>query len=237
MTRSVSYLPLSHIAEQMFSIHIPISIGYPIYFAESIEKLLDNLKEVQPTVFFGVPRVWEKFHAGSRRRARPRHRRQGQARRLGAGGRPASGGHREPGRQALGPARRQTGAGRAGATRSSRPASAWTGCAAAISGAAPIATERARVLRRLPHLDPRGLRPVGGLRPDHVQPAGQDQVRQRRARLSGCRGAARRRRRDPRCGAATCSSATSRTPPPPPRPSRTAGCTPATSARSTPRGS
>ena len=61
---SVSYLPLSHIAEQMFSIHIPISIGYPIYFAESIEALLDNLKEVKPTVFFAVPRVWEKFHAG-----------------------------------------------------------------------------------------------------------------------------------------------------------------------------
>ncbi len=61
---SVSYLPLSHIAEQMFSVHNPISIGYPIYFAESIDALLDNLKEVQPTVFFAVPRVWEKFHAG-----------------------------------------------------------------------------------------------------------------------------------------------------------------------------
>ena len=61
---SVSYLPLSHIAEQMFSIHIPITMGYPVSFAESIDALLDNLKEVQPTVFFAVPRVWEKFHAG-----------------------------------------------------------------------------------------------------------------------------------------------------------------------------
>jgi long-chain acyl-CoA synthetase len=61
---SVSYLPLSHIAEQMFSIHIPITKGYPVYFAESIEALLDNLKEVRPTIFFAVPRVWEKFHAG-----------------------------------------------------------------------------------------------------------------------------------------------------------------------------
>ncbi len=61
---SVSYLPLSHIAEQMFSVHIPISVGYPVYFAESIEALLDNLKSVSPTVFFAVPRVWEKFQSG-----------------------------------------------------------------------------------------------------------------------------------------------------------------------------
>jgi long-chain acyl-CoA synthetase len=35
-----------------------------VYFAESIEKLADNLKDCRPTAFFGVPRVWEKFHAG-----------------------------------------------------------------------------------------------------------------------------------------------------------------------------
>ena len=61
---SVSYLPLSHIAEQMFTIHIPITVGYRVYFAESIEVLLDNLKTVRPTVFFAVPRVWEKFQSG-----------------------------------------------------------------------------------------------------------------------------------------------------------------------------
>jgi long-chain acyl-CoA synthetase len=62
--RLVSYLPLSHIAEQMFSIHVPVSTGYQIYFAESIEALPDNIKEVRPTLFFAVPRVWEKFHDG-----------------------------------------------------------------------------------------------------------------------------------------------------------------------------
>ncbi len=61
---SVSYLPLSHIAEQMFSIHGPITATTPIYFAESLDQLPDNLKEVQPTIIFGVPRIWEKFHAG-----------------------------------------------------------------------------------------------------------------------------------------------------------------------------
>jgi len=60
----LSYLPLSHIAEQMFTIHGPITAGAQVYFAESVEKMPDNLKEVQPTIFFGVPRVWEKFHAG-----------------------------------------------------------------------------------------------------------------------------------------------------------------------------
>jgi len=62
--KSLSYLPLSHIAEQMFTLHAPITSGASVYFAESVEKMPDNLKEVQPTVFFGVPRVWEKFHAG-----------------------------------------------------------------------------------------------------------------------------------------------------------------------------
>ena len=61
---SLSYLPLSHIAEQMFTLHAPITSGARVYFAQSIDKMPDNLKEVQPTVFFGVPRVWEKFHAG-----------------------------------------------------------------------------------------------------------------------------------------------------------------------------
>ena len=60
----LSYLPLSHIAEQMATIHMPATVGSSVYFAESIDKVPDDLKEVQPTIFFGVPRIWEKFHAG-----------------------------------------------------------------------------------------------------------------------------------------------------------------------------
>jgi long-chain acyl-CoA synthetase len=59
----LSYLPLSHIAEQMATILLPASVGSAVYYAESIERVADNLKEAQPTVFFGVPRIWEKFHA------------------------------------------------------------------------------------------------------------------------------------------------------------------------------
>jgi long-chain acyl-CoA synthetase len=59
----LSYLPLSHIAEQMCSLHMPATGGHTVYFAESIEKVPENLKDARPTVFFGVPRIWEKFHA------------------------------------------------------------------------------------------------------------------------------------------------------------------------------
>jgi long-chain acyl-CoA synthetase len=61
---SLSYLPLSHIAEQMATVHMPVTAGNTVYFAESLDKLADNLRDARPTVFFGVPRIWEKFHAG-----------------------------------------------------------------------------------------------------------------------------------------------------------------------------
>ncbi len=62
--RALSYLPMAHIAEQMITIHLAVYSGFAAYYAESIEKLADNLGETEPTVFFGVPRVWERIHAG-----------------------------------------------------------------------------------------------------------------------------------------------------------------------------
>jgi long-subunit acyl-CoA synthetase (AMP-forming) len=59
----LSYLPLSHIAEQVVSLHTPISCGGCTWFAESLEKLGTNLREVRPQFFFAVPRVWEKIQA------------------------------------------------------------------------------------------------------------------------------------------------------------------------------
>jgi long-chain acyl-CoA synthetase len=59
----LSYLPLSHIAEQIISLHCPVLMGAQVYFAESIDAMPRNLAEVRPTFFFGVPRVWEKFKA------------------------------------------------------------------------------------------------------------------------------------------------------------------------------
>lgn len=60
---TVSYLPLSHVAEQIMSIHAPMCKGSVLYFAESLETLGETLVEVRPTIFMGVPRVWEKIQA------------------------------------------------------------------------------------------------------------------------------------------------------------------------------
>ena len=59
----LSYLPLSHIAEQIVSIHGPMQAGATSCIAESLEKLGDNLREIRPHSFLGVPRVWEKIQA------------------------------------------------------------------------------------------------------------------------------------------------------------------------------
>jgi long-chain acyl-CoA synthetase len=61
--RLISYLPLAHIAEQLGAVHNHANVGYPLYFARDMESLGEHLKEVHPTVFFGVPRVWEKMQA------------------------------------------------------------------------------------------------------------------------------------------------------------------------------
>ncbi|MCC7538234.1 MAG: AMP-binding protein [Deltaproteobacteria bacterium] len=61
--RAISYLPLSHIAEQAISIYAAATAGGCTWFAESLEKLGENLREVRPTLFVGVPRVWEKIQA------------------------------------------------------------------------------------------------------------------------------------------------------------------------------
>ena len=59
----ISYLPLSHIAEQVVSLYAPLVAGACSWFAESLEQLGDNLREVRPHFFFAVPRVWEKIQA------------------------------------------------------------------------------------------------------------------------------------------------------------------------------
>jgi long-chain acyl-CoA synthetase len=61
---TLSYLPLCHVAERIFTTWFNAAGGVQVHFAESIETVQANLREVQPTILFGVPRIWEKILAG-----------------------------------------------------------------------------------------------------------------------------------------------------------------------------
>jgi len=60
----LTYLPLCHVAERIFSTWTMVASGAVLNFAEAIETVQLNLREVQPTLFFAVPRIWERIHAG-----------------------------------------------------------------------------------------------------------------------------------------------------------------------------
>lgn len=60
----VSYLPLCHIAERSFSVIYPLVVGgITVNFAEGIDTIQANIREIAPTIFFAVPRIWEKMHS------------------------------------------------------------------------------------------------------------------------------------------------------------------------------
>ena len=62
---SLSVLPLSHVFERM-GMYVYLMNGMAVHYAESIEKVPENLKEVRPTIFIGVPRIFEKVYAKAR---------------------------------------------------------------------------------------------------------------------------------------------------------------------------
>ena len=64
----LTYLPLCHVAERIFSTWTMCTAGPSLNFAESIDTVTLNLREIQPTVFFAVPRIWERL---LRRRPHP----------------------------------------------------------------------------------------------------------------------------------------------------------------------
>jgi len=97
----VCYLPLCHVAERIFSTTLSLMIGGQVNFAESIDTVQVNLREIAPQVFLGVPRIWEKLQYSAAIRiqdARPLARRiyrwgldlgQAHFRKIEAGGQPA----------------------------------------------------------------------------------------------------------------------------------------------------
>jgi long-chain acyl-CoA synthetase len=60
----LSYLPLCHIAERLNSAINAVHVGYVVNFGRGGPFFLNDLRDVQPTIFLGVPRVWEKMAAG-----------------------------------------------------------------------------------------------------------------------------------------------------------------------------
>lgn len=58
------FLPLCHVAERIGGYYVSLALGSVMNFAESPETVPDNLREVQPTAFLAVPRIWEKFYSG-----------------------------------------------------------------------------------------------------------------------------------------------------------------------------
>jgi long-chain acyl-CoA synthetase len=60
----LAFLPLCHVAERTFTAFLPLRSGAIANFAESVETVPDNIREVAPTTFFAVPRIWERFYSG-----------------------------------------------------------------------------------------------------------------------------------------------------------------------------
>ena len=66
--RFISFLPLSHSYERMAGLYFPMLINAEIYFCTSLEKLLYELKEVKPTIFSAVPRLYENIYKKVKKR-------------------------------------------------------------------------------------------------------------------------------------------------------------------------
>ena len=61
--RMVSYLPLAHIAERLATHYLCTYMAGQVWFCPNLGAVLEYIQAAQPTIFFGVPRVYEKFHA------------------------------------------------------------------------------------------------------------------------------------------------------------------------------
>src|SRR5262249_33544075 len=59
----LAFLPLCHVAGRTFTAFLPLRSGAVASFAESIETVPENVREVAPTLFFAVPRIWDRFYS------------------------------------------------------------------------------------------------------------------------------------------------------------------------------
>jgi long-subunit acyl-CoA synthetase (AMP-forming) len=70
--RGLSYLPLCHVAERIFVEVVSFYGGQTVFFAESLDTFIHDIRRARPTIFFAVPRIWTKFQHGVFTRMSPR---------------------------------------------------------------------------------------------------------------------------------------------------------------------
>lgn len=70
--RCLSYLPLAHIMERVGIEYTTVRLGGHLYFAESLDTFLADLRRAKPTLFISVPRLWVKFQQGVHSKLAPR---------------------------------------------------------------------------------------------------------------------------------------------------------------------
>jgi long-chain acyl-CoA synthetase len=61
---TISFLPLNHVYEQIFDLMMHLRSGHIVNFTENTDTVMNDLRDVSPTLFHAVPRIWEKFHSG-----------------------------------------------------------------------------------------------------------------------------------------------------------------------------
>ena len=61
---SISFLPLNHVYEQIFDLMIHMTIGHIVNFTENTDTVMADMRDVSPTIFHAVPRIWEKYYSG-----------------------------------------------------------------------------------------------------------------------------------------------------------------------------
>lgn len=61
---SISFLPLNHVYEQIYDLMIHMTVGHIVNFTENTDTVMSDMRDVSPTLFHAVPRIWEKYYSG-----------------------------------------------------------------------------------------------------------------------------------------------------------------------------
>ncbi len=61
---SISFLPLNHVYEQIYDLMIHLNVGHIVNFTENTDTVMGDMRDISPTIFHAVPRIWEKYYSG-----------------------------------------------------------------------------------------------------------------------------------------------------------------------------